>query len=287
MRFHCLLFLLLLPFALGAQESVSVRGRIVNARGEAVEYVQIGIPRLGIGTISSFDGSFELSVPSDTLEFHHVSYRTACFPVVGPVDELLITLEDAELAPAVLIGGETREKYLLRPGTNLFGKRGSAGFSLWNGSMKGVEVGSVARAAKPFLVQEIQFDIKANHIPGCVVSVGIYRIEGKEDVFTPVLHKPIYVKIPESGEPQRFRVSPDETLLLEPGRYFFSFQLVDYDTQALEAFLAIPEAERELNAMKLFTPLFLKRSYLRYAAVGQFDRISFNIGMGVKGLEFR
>ena len=69
--------------------------------GEAVEYVQIGMPEHQIGTISSVDGSFEITVPPDTLGFFHVSYQTASYPVTGAVDDLVIVLHDQELPPAV------------------------------------------------------------------------------------------------------------------------------------------------------------------------------------------
>ena len=39
-----LLFLLLLPTLIHAQESVLISGRIVNEQGGAVEYVQVGVP---------------------------------------------------------------------------------------------------------------------------------------------------------------------------------------------------------------------------------------------------
>ena len=92
-----------LPVLLSAQERVSVRGRIVNEKGEAVEYVQVGVPRHQIGPIGTADGRFEISTPPDTLEFFHVSYQAARFPVTGPVDDLVIVLHENELAPAVFI----------------------------------------------------------------------------------------------------------------------------------------------------------------------------------------
>lgn len=287
MRIKLLLVILLLPLTLWAQEPVSVKGRVINSRGEAVEYVQIGIPKLGVGTISRSDGTFEIEIPADTLEFHHVSYQTTLYPVTGAEQDLVITMPDAELPPAVFIGGDTREKYLLRPGSNLLGKHGSLAFSLLTGHIKGVEVGSVAKTKKPFLVQDILFNIRQNYIPGLVVSVNIYRIEGKKEQFINILHKPLYVKIPESDDSQQYHISPEETILLESGKYFISFQIVDYDDIALEEFLSLPEAERDNRRMKCYTSLYFKSSYLRHAALGQMDHISMNIGMTVKGLEYQ
>ena len=282
-----LLFLLLLPTLIHAQESVLISGRIVNEQGEAVEYVQVGVPKLGIGTISSLDGRFEIQVPTDTLEFHHVSYETGYYPVSGSEEDVLIVLKELELQPAVFIGGDTKEKYLLRPGTKVFGHGGVLVFEPKTGSTKGVEIGSVAKTKKPFLVQDIQFGIWQNSIPDCVVSVNIYRIKGKEEDFVNVLQKPIYVNVAESEKSQEFHIQPEGTVLLEPGQYFISFQIVDCNEKALESYLQTPESERDWSQMRLSTLLYFKSSYVRKAALGKMEHYPVNIGMVVKGLEYQ
>ena len=281
-----LLALLLIPIPLFGQESVSVKGRIINEQGDAVEYVQVGIPKLQLGTISTADGHFEINVPRDTLEFFHVSYQTGHHVVTGPAEELVIVLHGNELQPAVFIGGDTKEKYLLRRGTKVAGNSGLLVFEPKTGSTKGVELGSVAKTTKPFLVQEIQFDIRSNTIPDCVVSVNIYRIEGKKEDFVNVLQKPIYVNVAESEKPQEFHIRPEETVLLEPGSYYISFQIVDCNEKALEEYLRTPESERDFSKMRLSTILYFKSSYTRKAALGKMEHVPVNIGMVVKGLEY-
>ena len=278
--------LLLVPIAVFGQENVSVKGRIVNGQGEPVEYVHVGIPKLRLGTISTVDGRFEISAPRDTLEFFHVSYQTGSYVVTGPEDDIVIVLAENELPPAVFIGGNTKEKYLLRPGTKIFGNGGVLVFEPKPGNTKGVEIGSVAKTQKPFLVQDIRFGIWENSIPDCVVSVNIYRIEGEED-FVNVLQKPIYVSVAESEKPQEFHLQPEETILLEPGRYFISFQIVDCNEKALEAYLQTPESERDWSRMRLSTILYFKSSYTRKAALGKMEYCPVNIGISVKGLEYQ
>ena len=288
MRIRLFLSFLLLPLCVFAQERVQVRGRIVNEKGEAIEYVQVGVPKQGIGTISSVDGRFEIEVPADTLEFHHVSYQPSYYPVSGPKEDILIVLQESELAPAVFIGGDTKEKYLLRAGTKIPG--GGASFDIKDhpeGIDKGKELGSVAIARKPFLVKDILFSILYNCIPGCVVSINIYRIEGEPEQFINILHKPIYVNIPLTTENQEFDIQPDETILLEPGRYFIAFAQVDYDMDAFLEYQKKPLSERDLKDMSLLTPLYFKSSYQRSAVMGELKHFPFNIGISVKGLEYQ
>ena len=279
--------LLFVSLPVVGQECVSVKGRIINQKGEAVEYVQVGIPKLQLGTISSAGGLFELTAPCDTLEFFHVSYQTERYIVTGPADDVVIVLHENELPPAVFIGGDTKEKYLLRPGTKVFGNGGVLVFGPKSGSTKGVEIGSVAQTKKPFLVHDIKFGIWQNSIPDCVVSVNVYRIEGKNEDFVNMLQKPIYVNVAESEKPQECHIRPEETILLEPGRYYISFQIVDCNEKALEEYLQIPESERDRSKMRLSTILYFKSSYTRKTALGKMEHCPVNIGMVVKGLEYQ
>ena len=284
MRNGLFLLLLLIPVFAHAQATVIVKGRIINSQGEAVEYVQVGVPKLHIGTISTDDGQFEIEVPCDTLEFFHVSYQTAYYPVTGPAEDVVIVMEELELPPAVFIGGNTTEKYLIRSGAKVVG--GAADFYRPEGRTTGFEIGSVANVKKPFLIQHIQFSVKANYIPECVASVNVYRIEGKPETFVNILHKPIYVNIAMSETQQDFDVQPEEAILLEPGRYFIAFQIVSTDEEAVRKYQATPESERDPLAMHLLTTLYFKSSYQRDAAMGEFKHIPFNIGISVKGLEY-
>lgn len=281
------LFFALLPALLSAQERVTVKGRIINGQGEAVEYVQVGIPKLQIGTISTVDGRFEINVPCDTLEFFHVSYQAASYPVTGADDDVVIVLQEQELPPAVFIGGDTKEKYLLRPGANILKNMGIITTALRSEHPSGREIGSVAKAKKPFLVKDILLTVHSNHIPGCVASINIYRIEGKKESFINMLHKPIYFDVAVSDKPQDFDIQPEETILLEPGRYFIAFQIVGYDEPALQAFLAKPEEERKFWEMSMDFNIYLKSSYIREVALGEMESVPVNIGVAVKGLEFQ
>ena len=287
MRIELSLAALLLPILLFAQENVPIKGRIINEQGEAVEYVQIGLPKRQVGTISTVDGRFEMEVSCDTLEFFHVSYQPASYVVTGPADDVVVVLQEQELPPAIFIGGDTKEKYLVRPGKHVLKNLGVISTSLQGEHPSGRELGSVAKAQKPFLVKDILFSVRSNHIPGCVASINIYRIEGKKESFDNVLHKPIYFPVPVSDHPQDFDIQPEETILLEPGRYFVAFQIVGCDEEARHAYLAKPVEERKLSEMTMDFDVYLKSSYLREAALGKMEHFPVNIGVAVKGMEYQ
>ena len=279
--------LLLLPALLSAQDRVTVKGRIVNEQGDAVEYVQVGVPKRQIGTISTVDGHFEIAVPCDTLEFFHVSYMPAAYPVTGPADDVVIVLREQELPPAVFIGGNTKEKYLVHPGLKINEKIGGADFYRPGGGGKGSELGCIAKVKKPFLIRDIHFTILDNHIPGCVASINVYSIDSDTETFVNVLHKPMYVNIVESDSPKDYDIQPEETILLEPGKYFVAIQIVATDDDAVHRILETPEAERNPRALHMSTALYFKSSYERYYAMGKMTKIPVNIGIAVKGLEYQ
>ena len=285
MRINLFLVLAFIPTLLWAQDRVSIKGRIINEQGESVEYVQIGVPKFQIGTISTADGRFEIEVPRDTLEFFHGSYQPATFSVTGPADDVVIILHEQELPPAVSIGGNTKEKYLVRPGTSVLKKIGAV--STVGEHPVGREVGSVAQTRRPFLVKNIQLTVRSNHIPGCVASINIYSIDEKKESFVNVLHKPIYFDVAVSDRPQDFDIRPEETILLDPGRYFIAFQIVGRDEDSMQAYLAKPEEERKSWEMTMDFNIYLKSSYIREAALGRMEHFPVNIGVAVKGLEYQ
>ena len=192
-----------------------------------------------------------------------------------------------QLSPALVIGGDVKEKYLVRPGMKVFGDQALGAFYRPGGEKTGPELGSVAKTRKPFLVQHIMFSVKANYIPGCVAAINFYRMEGTPESFANVLHKPVYVNIPESKTPQKFDIQPQESILLEPGKYFVGFQIVATDEEASRKYLETPESERDPNAMYMYMTLYYKNCYQRDVAMGEMSHFPVNVGIAVKGLEYQ
>ena len=102
-----------------------------------------------------------------------------------------------------------------------------------------------------------------------------------------MLHKPIYVNIIESDSRQDYSVQPEETVLLEPGKYFVAIQIVATDDEAVHRILETPESERHPRALHMSTALYFKSSYERYSAMGKMMKIPVNIGVAVKWLEYQ
>ena len=207
----------------------------------------------------------------------------ACFLLSGP-----LFAQELELPPAVCIDGATpKEKYLLRAGTKIPGGLGDFYRPDGVDGVEGSEMGSVARVRKPFLIKDILFSVHSNHIPGCIAAINIYRIEGEPEEFVNILQRPINIPIPESAEYQDFDIQPEEPILLEPGRYFIAFGLVDCDKEAVQRIQDTPESERDPHAMHIYVYMHLKSSYQRFTPLSKLSYIPVNIGITVKGLEYQ
>ena len=190
----------------------------------------------------------------------------------GPAGGDAIELDGGELPAVVVSGSKTRVKYLVRPGMELPKNMGIITTSVSGEFPLGWELGSFAKATKPFQVKSIRFSIRSNHIPGCVASINIYRVDAEDESFVNVLHRPICFEIGISDEPRHFNIQPSEAILLEPGRYFIAFQVVDYDKSIPQT----PEMTMDFN-------IFMKNSYLRDKASGKMEHYPVNIGIAVNG----
>ena len=79
---------ILILWALGtvvftAMAQILVKGKVVNERGESVEYVSIGFEADSVGTISDAEGQFAITLPADRrkdLLFSHVAYQLEKIP---------------------------------------------------------------------------------------------------------------------------------------------------------------------------------------------------------------
>ena len=66
------------------QAQITLKGSIVNERGEKIEYVSIGLEEDSIGTISDANGNFTIEIPANRkndLVFTHVSFQKAIVPL--------------------------------------------------------------------------------------------------------------------------------------------------------------------------------------------------------------
>ena len=184
-----------------------------------------------------------------------------------------------QLPPAVVIGKNVKEKYLVRPGAKVMGNNALGAFQLRSEKDMEREIGTITQVKKPFLVKDISLSIHENTIPGCVAAINIYQIGGKKE--------PLFFNIAVSDKPKDYHIRPEKPLVLEPGKYFIGFQIAGCDKEALKAFLAKPEKERKYYEMALYFVLHFKNGHGRETPQSKMERNHFNMGLAVKGTDYK
>ena len=258
-----------------AQE-VTIKGRILTEEGTAVEYATIGIPGTKNGTLSGIDGEFELTLPqgcNDTIAVSHVSYGDVKIPatVYKECNESLTVTMQPKLLQELTVYDGKRKKAKLSDG----GMKIAGGVIQLSTEKLGYEVGSIMKVKRIFEVEEILFSTVSNSIENAKLSINIYSIDESESNFSNVLHHPVYVEIPVSDKKHEHVITAKESIVLAPGRYYVALKFVDGKKPAGED-------------GKMQFPLYLiSSSYIRNSPVDIPEKIPVNLGLEIKGYEYR
>lgn len=273
-RLQLIIWFLTIATSIAAQ-GYTVKGKIINEIGEAVEYATVGIPGTIHGTLSGIDGVFEFTLPHeccDTLVVTHISYNKATIaPDIykNSSDTLFITMQSHELEELVVYCGKRKKAKLSNRGIRFAGTVTSLGID-----RIGYEIGSIIEVKHPFEVNEIVFNTISNKIENARLSVNIYSIDDSGTIFTNIMHHPVYIEIPVGDRKREHKVLPDKSIYIEPGNYYVAVKFVDGKSND-------PQKEH------LLFPLYLKSGYIRNSAVEYPEKIPVNLGIMINGYEYR
>ena len=257
-----------------AQE-VTIKGRILTEEGTAVEYATIGIPGTKNGTLSGIDGEFELTLPqgcNDTIAVSHVSYGDVKLPAAlyrNNGEALIVTMQPRELQELTVYNGKRKKAKLAGRGMRFAGA-----VTAWTAEKTGYEIGSIIDVKHAFEVEEFVFSTIRNSVENARLSVNIYSIDETESSFINVMHHPVYVNIPISDKKSEHVITANESISLFPGRYYVALKFVDGKKQTTKD-------------GKILFPLYLKSSYIRNGATDTPEKIPVNMGLMIKGYEYR
>ncbi len=184
--------------------------------------------------------------------------------------------ETKELNEFVVIAGKKKHKKLLGTGMKI-----SCGATSFTPDKTGYEVGSIIRTKHPFEIEEIRFDVLANSIEGAILGVEIYSIENG---FTKRLPQPLLTAIP-NGEKQNIHIIPDSRIILEPGEYFVAIRFVECSENSRKNYAEGQQNYKERE--KILLPLYIKNSYIRNGSSEELEKCKINVGLKVKGIEYK
>ena len=182
------------------------------------------------------------------------------------------------LNSVTIYSGKKKHKKLLGKGTRFPG-----GVTQWTPDKVGAEVGSVINVKHPFEVEEIQFSTQSNSIDSLKLRIEIRRTEKLD---SSILEKPIEIDVPK-GEKQKFRIIPEKQLIIEPGEYFFAVVFADCSDEAKRRRSNNADRDSKTQKESILFPLYFKASYIRSGKGEELEKIPVNLGVKVKGIEYR
>ena len=172
-----------------------ISGIVINKKNKsAVEYVNIGIPGKGIGTVYDNNGKFDLAIDpqfdNDTLLFSCVGYMPFSVKISDlryPVNKNIALQERVyELSSVTIRPKNYKQKTL---GVTAKSKKFSAGFK---DNLLGYECGVLIKVRKSATIKRVNINISDCTFDSIFYRVNIYKVTGKMK-FENILNTPIYL----------------------------------------------------------------------------------------------
>ena len=209
--------------------------------------------------------------------------------------ERTVTLKEASsdstariyaLPEALVYSGKKKSKKLANKGVRVAGAR-----TAWTPEYLGQEIGSVVETDNMFQVQEILFNVMSNGIAGLKLSINIYALNEEKMQYCNIMHTPMYVNVPILSAKQELTAYPTEQLFLAPGRYFVAVRMADCDAAVKEQWsdntMWDNRKRYSMSKQSIHFPLYLKSSYTRKGIADELEKVPVNMGLTVKGIEYR
>ena len=106
-----------------------------------------------------------------------------------------------------------------------------------------------------------------------------------------IMHTPMYVDVPILSAKQELTAYPTEQLFLAPGRYFVAVRMADCDAAVKEQWsdntMWDNRKRYSMSKQSIHFPLYLKSSYTRKGIADELEKVPVNLGLTVKGVEYR
>lgn len=187
-----------------------------------------------------------------------------------------------ELDAAVLTESDSKEKTLDGKGMRLPG-----GYIFMTPENVGEEIGSIVNTRHPFLVRTISFTVEENRMEGCRASIRIYRLHDEDNPVN-IVTLPIYQDIPKAAGKTTFSIAPEESIVLDPGKYYISFSLTEIGQEIKNRWADSDSWDKKEHFTKykqdrIFFPAYFKDSYNRDNPERPLAKWGMNIGLSIKG----
>jgi len=172
-----------------SQEEIIV-GKVLNAEShEGLAYVNIGIAKKSVGTVTDFNGAFNLELndkinESDTIVFSYIGFITQKYPVselLSKQNIILLSQTNIKLAEVTVSAERLKSKKIGRTTKGL----GLTHLNFYSYYEKNVddrlskEVGMKLKIRKNCYIKDLNFNITSNQFKSLKFRVNFYKIDNE------------------------------------------------------------------------------------------------------------
>ncbi len=259
-----ILFLLLFSNTIFAQ---SISGVVINDKSKLpVEYVNIGVAMKNIGTVSDFNGKYNLTIDSqfdnDTLLFSSIGYLPFAIKIADlkkRENKNILLKERMYQLKEVVVKPRTYKRKTLGVETHF--KNISAGFK---DNLLGYEFGILMHIKKTAIIKSVNINIAACSYDSIFYRLNIYKVLGKNN-FENILSSPIYIHMSKAEVKEEIKVDLQAQHLVMEGD-----------------FLVTVEHVKDLGKGYLyFCAGFMNKTYYRKTSQGAWESAPIGISISV------
>jgi len=238
------------------------KGIVVDSNSNSpVEFVNIGFPQKGVGTVSSQKGEFLLMIPDslkfDSIVFSHVSFETKSFKFNTSLSRILLTEAKKELSEVVVLPTKIKSKWI------------DKGFGIPASSMLsnlGEEVGIPLYIKGEALLRQAKVKVKTCTYDSVIVRVNLYSLKD-DSVGELISTRPLYATIKQNNKSQDYIIDFEEPLKINNTSVLLSMECVAYHGE---------------EDSKIVFPTNAGTGYSRSISLGEFEKIPFNTALSLR-----
>ena len=207
-----------------------IKGTVKDAHGAPISYADVGIVGTTRGITTDAQGAFSLNVadykPTDSLFVSHLSYERKAFTIASLQGQqpMVISLKERTIeVPEVTVNVKKgKEKTLMGKGVRVvagsvciipdeFGENGSE------------ELGDFMRLKQDHIATQFELRLLKNTAQ-TLLRLEFYSVNEDKSTFTPLIHKPIYIGLPQAKKAMTLKKSL--RVLLPKGEVWVGFRVV-------------------------------------------------------------
>lgn len=192
-----------------------------------IEFVNIGIIKKNVGTVSDVNGKYDLLIDTtfdeDTLLFSRVGYIPFLIKISDfkKREDKNIFLKEKiiEIAEVVVNPKNFKEEIL---GVSSQNKKINAGFK---DNQLGYELGILMKAKKTAFIKSVNINIAKCSYDSIFYRLNIYEIRGKND-FENILKKPIYINLSKEQIKDVIQIDLQSQNIVAQGNFLVTLEIV-------------------------------------------------------------